>query len=70
MSGFSPVGVRLGDAEYSVKLYVALLQDQMLLGMEFLHQQKAHLNLEHGTMTMGKKMVYMTSDVPGKNRMP
>lgn len=49
------VGVRLGDTERSVILYVAPLQDQMLLGMKFLHQQKAHLDLEHGTMTMGKE---------------
>lgn len=55
-----PVGVRLSDGEYNVDLYVAPLH-QMLHGMEFLHQQKGHLDLEHDTMTMGKETVPMTS---------
>ncbi|XP_056003459.1 uncharacterized protein LOC130046578 [Ostrea edulis] len=67
MRGFviGPVAVCLGDTEHNVDLYVAPLQDQMLLGMEFLHQQKAHLDLEHGTMTLGKEKVPMTFGRPG-----
>ncbi|XP_056011186.1 uncharacterized protein LOC130051924 [Ostrea edulis] len=62
MRGFiiGPVAVRLGDTEHNVDLYVAPLQDQMLLGMEFLHQQKTHIDLEHGTMTLGEEKVPMT----------
>lgn len=33
---------------YSVDLYVA-----QMLEMELLHQQKGHLDLEHGTLTKG-----------------
>lgn len=40
-----PVGVRLGDAKYSVDLYVVSLHEQVLLGIAFLHQQKARLDL-------------------------
>lgn len=41
---------------------MALLQDQLLLGMEILHQQKARLDLEDGTM--GKEAVPMTFGRP------
>jgi hypothetical protein len=39
---------------------VASLKDQMLLGMEFLHQRKARLDLENGVMTLDRDTVPMT----------
>ena len=41
MSGFKidPLRIRLGGMELDMKVYVAQLQDQMLLGMEFLYRQ-------------------------------
>lgn len=58
----------------------AEVKDKMLLGMEFSHQEKAHLDfehgtmidLEHGTMTMEKekrkrRRSSWRLDVPGRN---
>lgn len=50
-----PVEVRLEYMEHSLDLYVAPLQDQMLLGMEFLHQQEAHLNIDHDIMIVWRR---------------
>lgn len=54
--------------DHSVDLHVYPLQDQMLLAMEFLYQQKAHLDLERGTMTLGEETVRMMFGRPGERR--
>jgi hypothetical protein len=61
MSGFiaGPVEMRLGNTGYSGDLYVAPLQDQMLLCMEFLHRRKARLDLENRVMTLDRDTVPM-----------
>jgi hypothetical protein len=50
-----PVEMRLGSTGYSGDLYVAPLQDQMLIGMEFLHRRKARLDLENGVDDFGPR---------------
>jgi hypothetical protein len=61
MNGFivGPVEMQLGSTGYCGDLYVAPLQDQMLLGMEFLHRRKARLDLENGVMTLDRGTVPM-----------
>jgi predicted aspartyl protease len=54
-----PVEMQLGSTGYRGDLYVAPLQDQMLLGMEFLHRRKARLDLENGVITLDRGTVPM-----------
>jgi predicted aspartyl protease len=62
MNGFivGPVEIQLGSTGYCGDVYVASLKDQMLLGMEFLHQRKARLDLENRVMTLDRDTVPMT----------
>jgi hypothetical protein len=55
-----PVEIQLGSTGYCGDVYVAPLKDQMLLGMEFLHQRKARLDFENGVMTLNRDTVPMT----------
>ena len=41
--------VRVGRRTHRMHLYVATLKDPMLLGMDFLHDCRAKLDLEDGT---------------------
>jgi hypothetical protein len=61
MNGFiiGPVEMQLGSTGYCGDLYVVPLQDQMLLGMEFLHRRKARLDMENGVMTLDRDTVPM-----------
>jgi hypothetical protein len=61
MNGFitEPMEMRLGSTGYSGDLYVVPLQDQMLLGMEFLYRRKARLDLENAVMTLDRDTVPM-----------
>jgi hypothetical protein len=52
-----PVEMQLGSTANCGDLYVAQLQDQMLLRMEFLHRRKARLDLENGVMTLDRDTV-------------
>lgn len=45
--------------EHNADLYMTPLRCQMLLEMEFLHYQKASLDFEHDTLTMGEETVTM-----------
>jgi hypothetical protein len=54
-----PVEMQLGGKGYRGDLYVAPLQDQMLLGIEFLHKRKVRLDLENGVMMLDRGTVPM-----------
>ncbi|XP_062615272.1 uncharacterized protein LOC134277010 [Saccostrea cucullata] len=59
LEGFiaGPVTVCIGQQEHEMKLYVAPLQDSMLLGMDFLRARKAQLDLGQGTLTLGDEAI-------------
>ena len=59
--------VKAGQSTHQVDLYVAPLNDSILLGMDFLRDHKAKLNLDTGTLCLGSETICMTlvrSSVP------
>jgi hypothetical protein len=64
MNGFivEVMEIQLGSTEYCGYLYVAPLKDQMLLpvGIKFLYQRMARLDLENGVMTSARDAVPIT----------
>ena len=58
LKGFiaGPFGVMAGQSARQVDLYVAPLKDSMLLGMDFLPDHKAKLDLDAGTLCFGTRL--------------
>ena len=56
LKGFiaGPFDVKAGQSARQVELYVAPLKDSMLLGMYFLRDHKAKLDLDAGTLCLGE----------------
>ena len=62
LKGFKagPFDVKAGQSACEVDLYVAPLKDPMLLGMDFLRDHKAKLDLNAGTLCLGDETIRMT----------
>ena len=62
LKGFiaGPFDVMAGQSACQVDLYVAPLKDSMLLGMDFLPDHKAKLDLDAGTLCFGDETIRMT----------
>ena len=74
LKGFiaGPFVVQVGQNVHQVDLYVAHLKDSMLLGMDFLWDHRAKLDLDAGTLWFGNETICMTwgwSPVPRETRM-
>ena len=55
-----PFDVRVGRRTHRMDLYVAQLKDPMLLGMNFLHDCRAKLDLEDGTLSLEGDRIVMS----------
>ena len=55
-----PFDVRVGWGTHKLDLYVAPLKDPMLLGMDFLHDRRAKLDLEDGTLSLEGDRIVMS----------
>ena len=55
-----PFDVKAAQNVHQVDLYVALLKDSMLLGMDFLWDHRAELDLIAGTLCLGSETICMT----------
>ena len=62
LKGFiaGPFDVKAGQNVHLVDLYVAPLKDSMLLGMDFLQNHRAKLDLDAGTLCLGSETICMT----------
>ena len=62
LKGFiaGPFNVKAWQSARQVDLYVAPLKDSMLLGMDFLRNHKAKLDLDAGTLCLGGETIRMT----------
>ena len=62
LKGFisGPFDVKAGQSARQVYLYVAPLKDSVLLGMDFLWDHKANLELDAGTLCLGVETIRMT----------
>ena len=52
-----PVEIQIGDVRTTGSLHVASIQDDMLLGIDFLHTMQATINLQSGSMQLGSSEV-------------
>ena len=62
LKGFitGPFDVKAVQNVHQVDLYVAPLKDSMLLGMDFLWDHRAELDLDAGTLCLGSETICMT----------
>ena len=60
----NPVRMKIGDDWYCEPLYMAPIEDDMLLGLDFLLKHKARVNLAESYLEIGEKKV---SFVMGEN---
>ena len=59
VNGFKigPVNMRIGSTMYREIIHVAPIEDDMLLGIDFLMQQKMKIDMETNLMTLGKDTI-------------
>ena len=59
VNGFKigPVNLRIGSTMYREIIHVAPIEDDMLLGIDFLMQQKMKIDMETNLMTLGKDTI-------------
>ena len=69
MIGFvvGPVTLKLGSKTFSEFIYVAPIEDDMLLGINFLSKQGINLNLKESVLSLGSEKIKMTSDISRKD---
>ena len=62
LKGFiaGPFDVKAGQNVHQMDLYVAPLKDSMLLGMDFLRDCRAKLDLDAWTLCLGSEPICMT----------
>lgn len=57
-----PVTISIGSQAYpNVEVYVAPIKDDMLLGLDFLHQQKTIIDLNDGKLDIGQERITMNT---------
>lgn len=57
-----PVTISIGSQAYpNVEVYVAPIKDDMLLGLDFLHQQKTIIDLNDGKLDIGQESITMNT---------
>lgn len=53
-----PVTISIGSQAYpNVEVYVAPIKDDMLLGLDFFHQQKTIIDLNDGKLDIGQERI-------------
>ncbi len=63
-----PATIQLGKREFKEEVYVAAIQDEMLLGLDFLRSHKINLNLDDGHLHMVDQTIPMI--LGGKSETP
>lgn len=64
-----PVSIRLGTREFSEDLYVAPIEDDMLLGVDFLHKHGVNIHIRQSRLQLGKEFIPMEfGEGPGQGR--
>ena len=63
-----PVALKLGDQSFSVDIYVAPIEEEMLLGLDFLRQHGVTIHLQQSHLRIGDKHIPMRYSKPSPNR--
>ncbi len=67
MNGFivGPIRVTLGTQQFDENIYVAPIQDDMLLGLDFLRRHQALIDIPHSSIQIGEERIPMSSEMSG-----
>ena len=59
-----PVALKLGSRNFSADVYVAPIEDEMLLGLDFLRQQGVTIHIQHSRLQIGDEHIPMKYSAP------
>ena len=63
-----PVQIKIGNRRFKESVYVAPIEDDMLLGLDFMLLHNATINLGGAYLQMGKEIVPIISIAQAKRR--